>query len=1780
MLDKYLDAESIFSASSNTTIVDILRFRYAHQPSQLAYTFLPDGETEENSLTYQELDRQARAIAAKLQALGLSGERAILLYPSGLDYIAAFFGCLYAKVIAVPAYPPRNKRGMPRIRAILEDAQAKCALTSTTTLSSLKSFLIEKTDFGDLQWITTDNIDSTEHDWKEICIDKDTLAFLQYTSGSTGIPKGVMLNHGNLMHNAAMTYRLMEHSPTSKFVSWLPIYHDMGLIGGILQPLYGNFPCVLIPPVAFLQRPYRWLQAISRYQGTTSGAPNFAYELCIHKVTPEQQQTLDLSSWSVAFNGAEPIRNDTLERFCTKFASCGFRPQTFYPCYGMAEATLMVSGGLTSNLFVTKTIDKSVLEHNQVIDANADAKNQRVLVGCGQALPEQQIVIVNPETLSLCSPSEVGEIWVSGPSVGQGYWNRPEKTQQTFQAYVADTNNGPFLRTGDLGFLSNGELFVTGRVKDLIIVRGRNLYPQDIELTVERSHPALRPNSGSAFSVEIDREEQLFVVQELEFRQKADVEEVITAIRQTIVEEHEIQAYGVVLIKAGSIPKTTSGKIQRRACQAEFLAGRLQVVKSSILTTTTDSRETSFRFQRDILLSIPEQERQSLVEAYLLELVAKVLRISPSQINLEQPLSSFGLDSLKIFELKNQIEVDLEVAISIADFFEGLKIAQLAAKILAQLMVKHLAPSIPFVKVERTKEAYSLSLTQQRLWFIDQLDKGNPAYNISFALRCKGALNVAVLEQSLNELVRRHESLRTTFNTVNSQPIQVITPSLRLPLAVEDYQNLPESECDLKIQQFATQESQQPFDLRQGPLLRVKLVCLAPKEHILILTIHHIISDEWSIEVLLYEMAAIYKNFLIGKPSGLPELPIQYIDFAYWQQQWLQGELLETQLSYWKKQLENAPTILQLPTDFPRPAIQSYRGAQHSLELSESLTKALRELARQEGVTLFMLLLAAFQVLLYRYTEQEDICIGSPIANRNREEVKGLIGFFVNILVLRTNLGENPSFCQLLTRVRQVATGAYIHQDLPFDLLVKALQPERDMSYAPLFQVGFTFQNTPVLPEIPDLALTPFKVDSLTVQLDLKLHVEVAQQDLVVSFEYNTDLFHPDTIKRMLGHFQNLLEDIVTNPQAKISELQLLTQAERHQMLVEWNNTRANYQLSQCIHQLFEAKVEEIPHNVALVLNNEKLTYWELNQRANQLAHYLKKLGVQPEVLVGICLERSLDMIVGILGILKAGGAYVPLDPTYPTERLEFMLADAGVPLLLTAENLTSKFSELKADIVCLDTSWEKISQESQENPVNDISSANLAYVIYTSGSTGKPKGVLIAHRGLCNLIAEIKNRIFDKQTDRRVLQFAPFSFDVSVFEIFISLLGGATLYLTTPESLLPGAPLIQLLQDLEISSIGLPPLVLSALSPEKVPKLKTIVVGGEACSAELAATWAAKVRLLNAYGPTEATVFTIVAECTNDGNKPVIGRPIANTQAYVLDKNLNLVPPGVPGELYIGGVGLARGYLNRPELTVELFIPNPFSDEPGARLYRTKDLARYLPDGNIDFLGRVDSQVKVRGFRIELGEIEATLIAHPQVKEAVVLVREDQPGNKSLVAYMVLDQSSSQESVSIASELRRFLQEKLPGYMVPSGFVTLESFPMTPNGKVDRRALPAPGRPQLAEDYVMPRTEAEQLIAAVWQEVLQLEMVGVNDNFFNLGGHSLLLVKVQAKLNKILKEEISIIELFQHPTIDSLARHLNHKKSQNAYQQQAYERATTRAASKDIVQQKRLLRQEHRERN
>ncbi|MBD2741475.1 non-ribosomal peptide synthetase [Coleofasciculus sp. FACHB-1120] len=1044
----------------------------------------------------------------------------------------------------------------------------------------------------------------------------------------------------------------------------------------------------------------------------------------------------------------------------------------------------------------------------------------------------------------------------------------------------------------------------------------------------------------------------------------------------------------------------------------------------------------------------------------------------------------------------------------------------------------------------RDSNSFPLSFAQQRLWFFDQLDPGNTSYNISAAVRVKGTLDAIALEQSLNAIIQRHEVLRTAFTTVNGQPVQVITPDFKFTLPLIDLRSLSNTEREQAVRQFATAEAQKPFDLTQAPLLRVRLLHLNEFEYVVLFTMHHIVSDGWSMGIFIQELVTFYKAFACRDEINcvstlLPELSIQYADFAVWQRQWLQGEVLEAQIAYWKKQLGGNLPVLDLPTDRPRPAVQTFQGAEEKFVLSKALIEELTKVGQQQGATLFIVLLAAFKTLLYRYTGQEDILVGSPIANRNRAELEGLIGFFANTLVLRTDLANNPTFKELLGRVREVALGAYSHQDLPFEKLVEVLQPNRDLSRNPLFQVLFALRNVPTQTlELPGVRLSLEEMESQTARFDFVLNLAQESEGLTGIFEYNKNLFDASTIQRMAGHFQTLLESIVANSDRAISTLPFLTQPEQHQLLWEWNNTHTNDSPDRCLHELFEEQAERTPDAIAVVFDNQQLTYAELNTKAHQLAHHLQKLGVKPEVLVGICVERSLEMVIGLLGILKAGGAYLPLDPAYPPERLAFMLEDAQVPVLLTQKRLLNLLPSQNAQVVCLDSDWGNQQIHSQ-NPIPNPS--NLAYVIYTSGSTGRPKGVQISHACVVNFLISMRQKLGINQLDI-LLAVTSLSFDIAALEIFLPITVGSRVVVVSREIASDGAQLLTTLTDSGATIMQATPAtwrMLLAAGWQGNKNLK-ILCGGEALPRQLAAQLLVRGdRLWNLYGPTETTIWSTI-HLVESRDAISIGRPIANTQVYILDRSLQPVPVGVTGELYIGGKGLSRGYLNRPELTAEKFIANPFLDqsEKSELLYKTGDLARYLPNGELEYLGRIDHQVKVRGFRIELGEIEAVLSQHPAVQQAVVIAREANSSDKNLLAYVV---PMPAEAATTPAQLRSFLKEKLPDYMVPSAFVLLEAIPLTPNGKIDRRALPEPDttRPELERIFVSPRTAMEEVVAGIWTQVLGLQQVGVCDRFFDLGGHSLLATQVMSRLREAFQVELPLRYLFESPTVAGLAERI-----------------------------------------
>jgi amino acid adenylation domain-containing protein len=1749
----------ILDTQNNTpsTLIGILRLRALAQPDQRAFTFLVNGETEGITVTYEELDRQARIIGSVLQCTISVGERALLLYQPGPEYIAAFFGCLYAGVIAIPAYPPQSARPdrtlTRRLRTIAIDCQASVVLTQTSFVPIFDKLAEKMAEFTNITAIATDTLSpGSETFWQEPAITGQSLAFLQYTSGSTSDPKGVMLTHSNLLHNSSLIQRYFAHTPESKGVIWLPPYHDMGLIGGILQPIYGGFPVTLLSPVAFLQRPLRWLEAISREQATTSGGPNFAYDLCVSKSTPEQRAKLDLSSWKVAFSGAEPVRTTTMTRFVEAFAPSGFHKKAFYPCYGLAEATLIVTGGQSDTFPRISTFDQAALQLNQASPVPADHSDAVSLVSNGQSADDQRLVIVDPTTITECLPGQVGEIWVSGASVAQGYWRKPELTESTLRAQLPSLPSQTFLRTGDSGFLSHHELFITGRLKDLIIIRGRNHYPQDIELTVEQSHQALRVNSGAAFSIDVDATEQLVIVQEVERSERnLDVAQVAATIRQAVAQHHDLQVYDIIFIKTGTILKTSSGKIQRSACREKYLAGQFESIgQSKQDNSAAFTHDEQPNLTRNDILEASSTAGPRLLTSYLFDVLRTIAQVPPDALQSSQTLIALGLDSLTAIEVQYKLENTLGVQVSPASFLDDLSISQLADEIYQQLSFIDANPPVEEDIPAHTLETFfPLSYGQRALWFLQKLEAQNTANTLISAMSIHGNINLDALRKSFQILGERHPALRTIFVEREGVPYQYIQPQAQFSFEIENGVTWD----DRALQERIREEAQKPFNLEQGPLFRVHLFLRSSTEAVFLFAIHHLITDFWSLAILLQELHDLYQAEKTQKPFSLAPVESQYADFVHSQKYLLESEQGQQIQRYWHQQLAGELPVLNLPCDYPRPTIQTYHGCMYPFFLQKELTQQLKHVAKAHGLTLYMLLLACWQILLHRYTGQDEILVGSPLAGRSSAKWSGVIGYFVNPVVIRGHITDDTALQDFFAQVRQTVLEAISHQDYPFPLLVEQLQADRDPGRSPLFQTMFVLEKSHLhshrdislsianpfasLLQFGDLQAELLPIEQQTAQFDLSLMMEETNDTLAASLQYNTDLFTKATAVQMSKHFQMILAGIAQNKNTTVARLALLT-PEEIQQFKQWNSTQREYPPQQVLHTRFQEQVKRTPHAPALLVGEEQFSYEQLNQRANRLAHLLGSLGVGPERLVAICLPRTADLLIAIFATLKAGGAYVPLDPNYPADRLAFILGDTQPQVVLTQRRLLANLPPVHAPL-CLDEWEECLANQPEHDPAITVAPANLAYLIYTSGSTGRPKGVAITHANATAFI-EWATHFFTREHFDGVLAATSVCFDLSIFELFAPLSCGGRVILAENILHLPSLSAAS-----QVSLLNMVPSAareLSRLGPLPAT-VHTITLCGETLSRELADQLyehPSVQEVYNLYGPSEDTTYSTVALIPREETRvPTIGTPIANGQVYLLDPQGQRVPVGVVGELYLGGARLARGYLGRPDLTAERFVPHPFSDQPGARLYRTGDLARFRPDGSLDFLGRHDQQVKIRGFRIELGEIEAVLQAHPHVQNNAVLMRQETAMlEPHLVAYVVPELEEPCE----ISELRAWLQARLPVYMLPNAYVLLETLPFMPNGKLNRGALPAPrdiDRLYSDNSLALPRNPLEELLVGIWAEVLGHQNVSIYDNFFDLGGHSLLVTQVIARIRDIYHLEVPLIVLFEAKTIEQLAQRI-----------------------------------------
>jgi amino acid adenylation domain-containing protein len=1628
---------------------------------------------EGRQLSYGELNARSNQLAHHLRTLGVGAETLVgICVERSLEMVVGLLGILKSGGAYVPLDPAYPQA---RLAYMLADTQAAVLLTQARLKDELP-----------------------EHGAQVLCLDADwptvaqqpltnpvnytqplNLAYCIYTSGSTGKPKGVALQHWNAVGFLTWASQAFERDHTARVLFSTSICFDISIFE-LFSPLVTGGSVLLVR------------DALALSEGTIEPPP-----VLINTVPSAAQALLDAQAFphtvKVINLAGEPLQRALVERLHAAV------PQArVYNLYGPTEDTT----------------------YSTYCEVVPDAGSK---VTVGRPVSNTQVYILDGglEPVPIGVP---GEIYIAGAGLARGYLNRPDLTAEKFIPNPFGEPGSRMYKTGDLGrYLPDSSIDCLGRIDHQVKIRGFRIELGEIESALLRCE-------GIFEAVVIAREDtpgdRRLVAYLVARDQDGPAASELRAHLQTSLPEYMIPAAFVFL---DALPLNPNGKIDRKLLPAPGASHADLGVGYVAPRTST--------------------------EKLLASIWAEVLKVE--RVGIHDNFFALGGHSLLATQVAARIKQTLQAGILMRDFFVAPTLAELA---------KHISSAQAAGREHIRRAARpgrpAASFAQQRLWFLDQFEPGTGLYNMPAAWRIHGALNLLALEQSLNEIVRRHEALRTTFAAENGFPVQVIAERLRLTLPITDLSSLVDA--DAQAQLIVQEEDERPFDLAQGPLIRAGLIKLAEHEHILMLTLHHIIGDGWSLAVILGELDALYSAYSTGQASPLAELPIQYADYAVWQREWLQGEVLEEQLSFWKRYLDGAPPASELPTDHMRPPTLTHRGTEIGFTLSQELNASLRKLSQRSHVTMFMTLAAAFNVLLQRYSRQDDICIGYPVGNRSRVEIEGLLGMFVNMLVLRTRLSPQDTFETLLKQVRESVLDAEAHQDLPFEKLVEELRPERDPSRQPLFQICYSYsttheqsaRSTASLPglaaaalSLASLEITPVLSKQRSVKFDMNLFISDTQEGIEGIIDYATDLFDQETIERLIGHFKTLLESVAAHPEQRLSQLPLLTDAERRQLLVEWNDTKVEFPGDKCIHELFEAQAERSPLALAVKYGDESLTYRELNSRANQVAHYLRRLGVGPEALVGICVERSLEMVVGLLGIIKAGGAYLPLDPSYPKERLAFMLQDAQAAVLLTQERLIESIPEPVARVVCLDRDWEEIAGEATENPLPTAQASNLAYMIYTSGSTGKPKGTMVSHFNVVRLFQATQTWFNFDERDVWTL-FHSYAFDFSVWELWGALLYGGRLVIVpylvsrSPEAF------YQLLAEEQVTVLNQTPSAFRQLirAEESLDgahdlNLRFIIFGGEALELQSLKPWFDRhgddrPRLVNMYGITETTVHVTYRPLTADDVgatlSSLIGGPIPDLQVYVMDQHMQLVPIGVAGEMYVGGAGVARGYSHRPDLTAQRFVPDPFDPRPGGRLYRTGDRARRLANGDIEYLGRLDYQVKIRGFRIELGEIESALLGCEGVREAVVVAREDTPGDQRLAAYLV---TSDQDRPTV-SELRAQLQTSLPEYMVPAAYVFLDVLLLNANGKTDLKALPAPGatNTDAGVEYVAPRTLTEGLLAVIWAEVLKVDRVGIHDNFFTLGGHSLLAVHLMAQIQRQFERNLPLSTLFAGATVERMA--------------------------------------------
>jgi amino acid adenylation domain-containing protein len=1664
----------------NLAVVDAPKDENVHQLWEERAALIPEATAiiwEERQISYGELNSRVNRLAYYLRGVGVRSETIVCVYLNkSISRIVALLAILKAGGTYLPIDPDYPQA---RIQHILDDSQAEIIITQATLRDKLQT----KAQIIDLDRDEVEIVSQEDSNLENINTGNH-LAYIIYTSGSTGKPKGVLIEHKAIsfhIQTVVTHYQLTERDRILQFAS---VGFDVSL-EQILSSLIAGATLVLDDTKHLTGEEFQ--QKISQLGLTVINLPPAYWSQWVQAIAGKKsgENIPNIGNLRLVICGGEAMSPVSLKLW----QNSPLKDIRLLNAYGPTEATI------TAMIF---EIDKNTAYER---------------VPIGRPLTNRQAYILDRE-LQLTPTGIQGELYLGGVGIGRGYLNRPQLTGEKF--IDNPWEEGKLYKTGDLArYLTDGNVEFIGRADNQVKIRGFRIELGEIEAVL-----CQHPHIGEAVVVvRDDMVEGNCLVAYIVGQNSSSIE--VGEIRKFLQQQLPEYMIPNIFLVLDKFPVTPHGKIDKRNLP-------LPKVNAS---------------DRTIL------EPSNPQEAVLVNIWREVFQLEA--VSVADNFLELGGHSLLATQIISRIREAFELELPLDTIFKSPTIRELSQIVARSSDINNNSltppPNLPQIQRRDIKAEEKinipLSFSQERLWFLNQLEGDGATYNISTTLRLTGKLNLDALRRSISTIVERHEILRTNFaaeeDTANSCR-QIIRDNSSIDIPLIDLQPLARFEKTRQIEKTVRESSRYSFNLADEPLLRIELLRLREENHLLVLTIHHIISDGWSMGIFLEELATLYRVYSLGEDSPLPELPIQYADFAIWQKQHFPQTVFETQLDYWREKLAGLPPLLELPTDKPRPPRQTFAGNSLSFELSSELTEQLKQIGRESGVTLYTILLAALAILLSRYSHQTDIPIGTAIANRTRKEVESLIGFFVNTLVLRFDLDENLQFRELIERARQITLESYANQDIPFEKVVEELQPERSLSYHPLFQVMFVWQNTLRRKwELSELKIDEQPINTGTAKFDITLSLEEKDGCIAGFWEYNTDIFEIDTIARMMSHFRTLLGTIASNPQQKILKLPLISPRESQQLLQEWNQTATNYPKDKSIHQLFETQAAATPDAVALVWEDKQLTYRELNEKANRLARYLRSLGVKPDVLVGICLERSFNAIVGMLGILKAGGAYLPLAPDTPQDRSTFILDNAKVSIVLSQQSLLNSLPAEGINIIRLDTDWRSIESENPNNLESDTNPEHLAYVTYTSGSTGVPKGVCIPHRGVVRLVKETNYVNFS--ADEVFLQLAPMAFDASTFEIWGSLLNGAKLVLF-PQDKPSLAELDEIIRQQQITTLWLTAGLFHLMVDERLEALRPLrqlLAGGDVLSVPHVRKVLENLdcRLINGYGPTENTTFSCcytVAKTDNLASSVAIGYPISNTQLYILDRHLRSVPIGVVGEIYLGGDGLATGYLNNPDLTAEKFIPNPFGT---GKLYKTGDLGRYLRDGRVEFAGRTDNQVKIRGFRLELTEIEAVLAQHNNIKEAVTIVWEGFPNDKRLVAYIV----PVRETVEIG-EIRDFLRQKLPEYAIPDTFITLEKLPLNSNGKVDRRSELLLIRTKVittSGELVSPRNDLERKLVEIWEEVLGIKPIGVRDNFFNVGGHSLLAIELFARIEKAFYKALPLADIFQYPTIELLADRL-----------------------------------------